>query len=128
MHNLTQEQEAVVHHPVGNHARVLAVAGSGKSTTLAHRIAYLIHSYQAPPNQIQVLMFNSLARKQFISHLDKVGVPSNLQPYVHTFHSFSYMVINEAIKANLLLIQNAVLVVGESRVHLDVLEAGDQRT
>ena len=102
MHNLTQEQEAVVHHPVGNHARVLAVAGSGKSTTLAHRIAYLIQSYQAPPNQIQVLMFNSLARKQFISHLDKVGVPSNLQPSVHTFHSFSYMVINEAIKASLL--------------------------
>ena len=29
---LTSEQEQVVHHPLGYHARVLAVAGSGKST------------------------------------------------------------------------------------------------
>ena len=34
---LTQEQLQVVHHPLGQHARVLAVAGSGKSTTMAHR-------------------------------------------------------------------------------------------
>ncbi len=102
MRKLTQEQEEVVHHPLGCHARVLAVAGSGKSTTLAHRIYYLIESHQSPANTMLVLMFNALARKQFIGHLDKVGLPSNLQPSVHTFHSFSYRVINEAIKANLL--------------------------
>ena len=34
---LTHEQLDVVHHPLGQHARVLAVAGSGKSTTMAHR-------------------------------------------------------------------------------------------
>lgn len=102
MQNLTPEQEQVVAHPVGCHARVLAVAGSGKSTTLAHRIKHLIDTRQAPPNAMLVLMFNAMARKQFISHLDKVGLPSNLQPSVHTFHSFSYQVINEAIKASLL--------------------------
>jgi len=37
-HSLTPEQEQVVAHPLGQHARVLAVAGSGKSTTMAHRI------------------------------------------------------------------------------------------
>jgi len=101
MSKLTPEQELVVHHPVGAHARVLAVAGSGKSTTLAHRIKYLIESYQSPPNDMLVLMFNTLARKQFISHLDRIGLPSNLQPSVHTFHSFSFQVINEAKKAGL---------------------------
>ena len=111
MRNLTNEQLQVVYHPVGNHARVLAVAGSGKSTTLAHRIQNLIQSNQAPPNAIQVLMFNALARKQFISHLDNVGLPTNLQPDVHTFHSFSYHVINEAIKANLLSSRYSVLVI-----------------
>ena len=35
---LTQEQLQVVHHPLDQHARVLAVAGSDKSTTMAHRI------------------------------------------------------------------------------------------
>jgi DNA helicase-2/ATP-dependent DNA helicase PcrA len=105
MSKLTPEQEVVVHHPVGNHARVLAVAGSGKSTTLAHRIKYLIESYQSPPNAMLVLMFNTLARKQFISHLDRIGLPSNLQPPVHTFHSFSFQVINEAKKAGLLSVK-----------------------
>jgi DNA helicase-2/ATP-dependent DNA helicase PcrA len=102
MRNLTPEQEQVVAHPLGCHARVLAVAGSGKSTTLAHRIKHLVDTRQAPPNAMLVLMFNSMARKQFISHLDKVGLPSNLQPSVHTFHSYCYMILNEAIKANLL--------------------------
>lgn len=105
MSKLTPEQELVVRHPVGSHARVLAVAGSGKSTTLAHRIKYLIESYQSPPNNMLVLMFNTLARKQFINHLDRIGLPSNLQPSVHTFHSFSFQVINEAKKAGLLSVK-----------------------
>ena len=102
MYDLTPEQEQVIHHPLGYHARVLAVAGSGKSTTLAHHIKSLIDTNQSIPSAMLVLMFNSLARKQFITHLDRVGLPSNLQPSVHTFHSFSYQVINEGIKANLL--------------------------
>jgi len=99
---VTSEQEQIVQHPLGCHARVLAVAGSGKSTTLAHRIKRLIDTRQAPPNAMLVLMFNAMARKQFFNHLDKAGLPSNLQPSVHTFHSFAYQVINEAIKASLL--------------------------
>ena len=40
--NLTAEQQQVVQHPIGMHARVLAVAGSGKSLTLAYRIKHLV--------------------------------------------------------------------------------------
>ncbi len=98
MQNLTKEQIEVVHHPEDCHARVLAVAGSGKSTTLAYRIKHLIENNHCAPTAIQVLMFNSLARKQFYKTLDKVGLPQNLQPSVHTFHSFSFQVIHEAIK------------------------------
>ena len=35
MNKLTPEQLSVVHHPLDQHARVLAVVGSGKSTTMA---------------------------------------------------------------------------------------------
>ena len=73
-YKLTPEQEQVVHHPLGNHARVLAVAGSGKSTTMAHRIKHLVLEYGVRPSTIQVLMFNALARKQFTAHLDKIGL------------------------------------------------------
>lgn len=98
MQKLTEEQIEVVHHPEDCHARVLAVAGSGKSTTLAYRIKHLIENKHCAPTNIQVLMFNSLARKQFCKTLDKVGLSQNLQPSVNTFHSFSFQVIHEAIK------------------------------
>lgn len=99
---LTPEQELVVAHPLGQHARVLAVAGSGKSTTMAHRIQHLVQDCAIRPSAIQVLMFNSLARKQFVLHLQKAGLPETHQPSVHTFHSFSFHVINQAIKGGLL--------------------------
>ena len=49
---LTSEQEAVVHHQPGKHARVLAVAGSGKTTTLGHRIRYLVQEQDVRPGLI----------------------------------------------------------------------------
>jgi DNA helicase-2/ATP-dependent DNA helicase PcrA len=69
---------------------------------MAHRIKFLVENQHIPPQTIQVLMFNALARKQFGSHLDKTGLPQNLQPVVHTFHSFSFQVIGEAIKRGFL--------------------------
>lgn len=97
--HLTPEQQQVIHHPIGQHARVLAVAGSGKSTTMAHRIQHLIMERHVSPANILVLMFNSLARKQFVAHLSKAGLPETLQPAVHTFHSFSFQVINQSLKS-----------------------------
>ena len=66
---LTDEQLNVIHHPLGRHARVLAVAGSGKSFTMACRIQHLVQECQVAPHTIRVLMFNRLARQQFRIHL-----------------------------------------------------------
>lgn len=99
---LTPEQQEVVHHPLGEHARVLAVAGSGKSTTMAHRIKHLVLAHGISPASIQVLMFNTLARKQFISHLDKIDLPENRQPSVDTFHSYSFHLITQMVKTGVL--------------------------
>ncbi len=99
---LTPEQRAVVTHPFGQHARVLAVAGSGKTTTMVHRIDYLVRHKQVNPERIRVLMFNALARRQFKEKLNEVGIPESLQPQVHTFHSFAYQFIQEMMIAGLL--------------------------
>lgn len=99
---LTPEQETVVHHPLDTHARVLAVAGSGKSTTMAHRIQYLVQEQHIRPSAILVLMFNTLARKQFVGHLDKISLSPAFQPAVHTFHSFSFHMIGELVKSGAL--------------------------
>jgi DNA helicase-2/ATP-dependent DNA helicase PcrA len=91
MKTLTKEQEAVVNHPVGNHAKILAVAGSGKTTALVYRIKHLVENEQVNPASIQVLMFNRLAREQFGEEMGakEANIPQTLQPKVHTFHSFS---------------------------------------
>jgi DNA helicase-2/ATP-dependent DNA helicase PcrA len=93
---LTQEQQAVIGHPTGRHARVLAVAGSGKTTTMVHRVAHLLKN-GVPARQIGLLMFNRLAREQFEARLRAVA-PSSNRPYVYTFHAFAYTVIKAAIE------------------------------
>jgi DNA helicase-2/ATP-dependent DNA helicase PcrA len=98
----TDEQLRIIHHAAGRHARVLAVAGSGKSITLAARIEHLIRARQADPGAIQVLMFNALARRQFRAHLSALGLPEELQPEVDTFHSHSYRVIRKLTRKGFL--------------------------
>jgi len=100
--NLTEEQQAVIHHPIGKHARVLAVAGSGKSYTMACRIQHLVQECNVTPHAIRVLMFNRLARQQFHTHLDLTGLPDSMQPEVHTFHSFSFQIINTMVRIGVL--------------------------
>lgn len=91
-YELTEEQLQIVNHPDGRHARVLAVAGSGKTTTMAHRVVHLLQNRGVQKHQIQVLMFNHLARNEFIAKLEELGLSRGQQPHVNTFHSYAYRV------------------------------------
>jgi DNA helicase-2/ATP-dependent DNA helicase PcrA len=96
MDELTQFQQAVVNHPRGHHAKVCAVAGSGKTSTMVARVRHLVECEHMDPKHICVLMFNREARKQFEEKLNEPP-PLENQPKIYTFHSFSYHVINTAI-------------------------------
>ena len=61
--NLTEEQQRIVAHQ-GGHAKVSAVAGSGKTTTMVARVRHLLIQGVAP-QQMLVLMFNRSARESF---------------------------------------------------------------
>lgn len=91
---LTDEQEQIIRHVDGHHARVLAVAGSGKTTTMAHRIIHLMDNRGVKKHQIQVLMFNRLASEEFVGKLSELGLEKSRQPRVNTFHSYAYRVTN----------------------------------
>ncbi len=85
---LTPEQQRVAQHGDG-HAIVDAVAGSGKSHTLIARIFTLLErgiSYR----HILVLMFNTQAREEFSTRLQKAADEKLVThtPDVATFHSF----------------------------------------
>lgn len=68
---LSDEQWEIVRHPVDKHAVVLAVAGSGKSTTLAERIAYLFEAKNVAPAEIITVMFNRSAALDMTDKLHK---------------------------------------------------------
>lgn len=88
--DLTDEQDQIINHPDGYHGKVLSVAGSGKTTTMAHRIRHVLESRGVSPRQIQVLMFNRDARNQFVEKMTEIGIDDRKRPRVNTFHSYAY--------------------------------------
>ncbi|SFB91190.1 DNA helicase-2 / ATP-dependent DNA helicase PcrA [Marinospirillum celere] len=88
---LTEEQLAVVKHQEG-HARVRAVAGSGKTTTLVERVIHLLNQ-GVPARRLLVVMYNRSAREDFTRKLQiragQAGLRVSL-PDVRTFHSLGH--------------------------------------
>lgn len=80
----TREQTAVIEHGAG-HALVSAVAGSGKSTTMVERVAYLLR-HDVDPNRILVIQYNKQAQLTMTRKLAD-GLPGSTVPKAKTFHS-----------------------------------------
>ncbi|HEY5176607.1 MAG TPA: ATP-dependent DNA helicase [Terriglobales bacterium] len=102
----TDEQRRAIEHVHGP-MLVVAGAGTGKTTVLARRIAYLIESEAARPKEILAVTYTRNAAAQLIArvgeilypHLDRATaarklMSSGLRP--HTFHSYCYGLLHDA--------------------------------
>jgi DNA helicase II / ATP-dependent DNA helicase PcrA len=90
---LTNEQLQIINHS-GGHARVSAVAGSGKTTTMVARVGKLLQQ-GVNENRIMVLMFNKSARDSFAQAMqDRLGSLAPHLPEVRTFHSLGMRLVN----------------------------------
>jgi DNA helicase II / ATP-dependent DNA helicase PcrA len=87
--SLTDEQTLVVNHDLATPAKVIAVAGAGKTTTLISRIEHLL-AQGVDPSHIGVFMFNKSAQEEFSERLSKrLMVAGHFRsPSVMTFHAF----------------------------------------
>ena len=104
MSALTPEQLSIVHHQQG-HARVIAVAGAGKTTTLVHFIQQRLLA-GSNPKRMLVLMYNKAAQTDFQIKLQTVirqpdGI-SGFQyhgplPDVRTFHALGFKIYHRLI-------------------------------
>lgn len=90
--NFTEEQTKVINHP-GGHSLISAVAGSGKTEVLVHRVAHLVNSLGVDPELILVLMFNKSAQEVFLSRLKETINEGIELPSVLTFHALGLRIL-----------------------------------
>lgn len=115
---LTEEQRRIVEAPPGHYV-ITAVAGSGKTTTLAHRIHYLLQQ-GSDPRRMLVLMFNREARNDFVTRMGKVIPAASPTPEVRTFHAMGYRLYQRFIDKGLLApFQDKVL--SEKEIQFQIL-------
>lgn len=93
--NLTSQQQAVVNHRAGN-AKVIAVAGAGKTTTLTHFIAARLAD-GVPPRRLLVLMYNKTAQTDFEDKLTRL-LPNRALPKIRTFHSLGLRIYHSLVE------------------------------
>lgn len=90
---LNEEQYKVVTSPVSENQRILASAGSGKTTTITARIAYLVENYDIEPSRILLVTFSRAAAQEMIHRVHKLIGP--VQMYAGTFHALSAQILRD---------------------------------
>ena len=91
---LGPEQRRAVLAPDGP-ALIVAGPGSGKTTVLAARIAFLILSHQVPPTSILALTFATKAARELRTRLHGLLGEPGLSVDVMTFHAFGLRIVRQ---------------------------------
>src|ERR1700722_3944985 len=78
---------------------IQAGAGSGKTKTLTHRIAYLIATYKATPDNILAVTFTNKAAQEMRGRVAKLlhenAANRSFMPFMGTFHSICVRILRE---------------------------------
>ena len=85
--DLLPDQKTAAMH-VGNHARLLAGPGTGKTLTLTRRICFLVKEKNVPAESILALTFTRAAAQELRQRVaNELGNDQN--PHISTLHSFA---------------------------------------
>lgn len=87
LENLNKEQLEAVTHSEGP-LLIVAGAGTGKTTVITRRIAYLIEQKLAEPEEILALTFTEKAATEMEERVDQLLPLGNYDLWISTFHSF----------------------------------------
>lgn len=99
MHYST-EQQAIIEHLEG-HAKVEAVAGSGKTHALVGRVTRLLQQ-AVLPEHILVIMYGRDACNDFAARLKKANPDVKVLPEVKTFHSIVGTYVHQLMEVGIL--------------------------
>ncbi len=95
LHGLSDAQRAAVLHGDGP-LLIIAGAGTGKTTVLTRRIAHLISSKRARPEEILALTFTEKAALEMAERVDQLIPYGYAETWISTFHAFGDHVLRQA--------------------------------
>ncbi|GAG47007.1 unnamed protein product, partial [marine sediment metagenome] len=99
--NLNQQQKQAVIHDKGP-LLIVAGAGTGKTTVITNRIAYLIEQKKAKPEEILAVTFTDKAAGEMEERVDRMLPYGYIDLWISTFHSFCERVLrNHALDIGL---------------------------
>ena len=91
---LTEEQRDIVTHYQGA-AIVYAVAGAGKSTTMAYRVQHLVNTHGVDPQRILVCSFSKATVNDIQQKIANLGVP---RVACYTFNALGRKIVQKAVQ------------------------------
>lgn len=92
--NLNPQQKEAVIHDKGP-LLIVAGAGTGKTTVITSRIAYLIEQSKCQPEEILALTFTDRAAGEMEERVDKLLPYGYVDLWISTFHSFAERILKE---------------------------------
>lgn len=119
LRGLNAEQRTAVTHTTGPLV-VVAGPGTGKTRTLTHRIAYLLASGQAAPEQILAVTFTNKAAQEMRGRLAQLLTPETAADLtVKTLHAFAAQLLREHGRA---IGIDPQFVIGDERIRTRLLK------
>ncbi len=91
---LNPEQQAAVTH-VDGPLMIVAGAGTGKTTVITHRIAWLIEQGHAKPEEILALTFTDKAAGEMEERVDRLLPYGYVDLQISTFHAFAEKLLRD---------------------------------
>lgn len=88
-----EQEEAVIHD--GGPLLIIAGAGTGKTTVITRRIAYLIAKKLALPSEILALTFTDKAAAEMEERVDELVPYGFVDTWISTFHAFGDRILRD---------------------------------